>query len=63
MKKADVVIGAHYVAKVSGVLTTVKIDRVSPYGNGWEAHNIRTGRKVFIRSATRLRRAVEVAGV
>jgi hypothetical protein len=55
MKKADVQIGGTYVAKVSGNLVTVRIDRESPYG-GWDAVNLSTGRSVRIRSAARLRR-------
>jgi hypothetical protein len=55
MKKADVVIGGVYVVKVSGWETPVRIDRVSPYG-GWEGTNIKTGRRIRIKSAQRLRR-------
>lgn len=54
MKKKDVRIGGRYRAKVSGKLTTVRIDRESPYG-GWDATNLETGRRVRIRSAQRLR--------
>ena len=49
-----------YVAKVSGSLVAVRIDRESPYG-GWDATNLATGRAVRIRSAARLRRRVRVA--
>jgi len=55
MKKADVEIGGTYVAKVSGNLVAVRIDRESPYG-GWDAANLATGRSVRIRTAARLRR-------
>ncbi len=54
MKKSDVAIGATYIAKVSGRLATVRIDRESPHG-GWEATNAETGRSVRIKSAQRLR--------
>jgi len=54
MKKKDVEIGATYVAKVSGKLARVRIDRESPHG-GWEATNAETGRRVRIKSAQRLR--------
>jgi hypothetical protein len=54
MKKNDVAIGATYVAKVSGRLATVRIDRESRHG-GWEATNAETGRAVRIKSAQRLR--------
>ena len=54
MKKAEVQIGGRYVAKVSGTLTTVRIDHENPHG-GWDATNVATGRAVRIRSAARLR--------
>lgn len=54
MKKAEVTLGGTYVAKVSGALTRVRLDYVSPYG-GWVATNLATGRQVRIRSAARLR--------
>lgn len=57
MKKADVTIGRVYLAKVSGNLTAVRIDRESVYG-GWEGTNLNTGRAVRIRGAARLRREV-----
>jgi len=57
MKKNDVETGATYVAKVSGKLARVRIERESPYG-GWDAKNVDTGRRVRIRTAQRLRRAV-----
>ena len=55
MKKQDVSIGATYIAKVSGVLAKVRIDRESPYG-GWHGTNLTTGREIRIRGAARLRR-------
>ncbi len=60
MKKADVEIGGRYVAKVSGNMVAVRIDRESPHG-GWDATNLTTGRAVRIRTAARLRRPVRVA--
>lgn len=54
MRKADVVIGATYAAKISGRLTPVQVTGISPYG-GYTAQNRRTGRTVHIRSARRLR--------
>ncbi len=54
MKKADVIIGKTYIAKVSGKLVPVKIVAISPYG-GWIGRNERTGRVVRIRGAARLR--------
>lgn len=54
MKKSEVRTGGVYVAKVSGTLTRVRIQRESPYG-GWEAVNLATNRPVRIPSAARLR--------
>lgn len=54
MKKSDVEIHGVYVAKVSGQLVTVRVDRESPYG-GWNGTNLATGRTVRIRTAARLR--------
>lgn len=58
MKKSEVVIGAHYVAKVSGKLAVVRIVSESQYG-GWDAINTETNRDVRIRGAARLRRRIE----
>jgi len=57
MRKADVQIGATYIAKVSGKLTQVRLVRESPYG-GWDGLNLATHREVRIRSAARLRAPV-----
>ena len=54
MKKAEIEIGGVYVAKVSGQIVKVRIDRESPYG-GWDATNLATGRAIRIRGAARLR--------
>jgi len=54
MKKAQVIIGETYVAKVSGTLAPVRITGVSPYG-GWFGVNAKTNRQVRIKSAQRLR--------
>jgi len=54
MNKREVEIGGVYVAKVSGCLVRVRIDRESPYG-GWDATNLETRRTIRIRSAARLR--------
>ena len=54
MKKQDVQIGKHYVAKVSGKLVHVAIIQANPMG-GWDGLNVSTGRGVRIRSAARLR--------
>jgi len=60
MKKNDVTVGESYVAKVTGKLARVRIERESPHG-GWEATSVETGRRVRIKSAQRLRRAVSDA--
>jgi hypothetical protein len=61
MKKADVQIGGHYTAKVSGKIQTVRIlAQVFNSGGGWAALNVDTGRRVRIKSAQRLRKAVAV---
>lgn len=57
MKKAEVKIGALYIAKVSGCLTHVRIVCESASG-GWHAINVRTGRDIYIRGAQRLRKEV-----
>lgn len=55
MKKANVVIGGVYLAKVSGVRgVRVRIDRESPYG-GWDATNMVTKRRIRIKTAARLK--------
>lgn len=54
MKKNDVETGATYVAKVSGKLARVRVQRENPHG-GWDAVNVDTGRQVRIKSAQRLR--------
>lgn len=57
MKKADISIGKVYVAKISGKLADVRLDRECEYG-GWYATNLFTDREVRIRSAAKLRREV-----
>ena len=54
MKKHEVKIGSEYVAKVSGKLAHVRIDRENPHG-GWDATNLATKKPVRIKSAQRLR--------
>lgn len=54
MKKNQIKVGNVYVAKVSGQLTDVRIDRESTRG-GWLATNLRTGRTIHLRTAGRLR--------
>ncbi len=55
MKKNEIQVGKHYMAKVSGHMATVRIDGESRFG-GWDATNLRTSKKVRIKSAQRLHR-------
>ncbi len=57
MKKADVMVGGIYEARVSGQLVPVRITAVSVHG-GWVGVNRKTQRLVRIRTAGRLRRTV-----
>lgn len=64
MKKNEVKIGGVYVAKVSDRITEVRIDSTNTHG-GWNATNIRTGKRILVKSAQRLRcraSAAEAAG-
>lgn len=58
MKKDEVKVGGFYLAKVSGKLVTVRIDSTHSKG-GWNATNTRTGKRIRIKSARRLRGAVK----
>jgi len=56
--KKDVTVGAHYAIKHTssspGRLTIIQITAVNKYG-GWDAVNLKTNRKIRIRSNTKLR--------
>jgi hypothetical protein len=54
MKKHEVKVGGEFIAKVSGKLAHVRIDRENPHG-GWDATNLATKKLVRIKSAQRLR--------
>lgn len=54
MRRSEVQIGHLYFAKVTGKLTSVRIDGENRHG-GWDATNLATGKKVRIKSAQRLR--------
>ncbi|MFQ5495864.1 MAG: hypothetical protein ACE5EX_10840, partial [Phycisphaerae bacterium] len=54
MKKNEVKVGGFYTAKVSDRLVTVRIDSAHGKG-GWNATNTRTGKRIRIKSAQRLR--------
>ncbi len=69
VKKAEIKVGGHYVAKVSGMLTTVRVDSVREqegYRSNVSNHrvkdstvydvtNLTTGRKLTFRSAAKFR--------
>ena len=57
MKKNEIKIGECYEAKVSDRVVSVRIDSVNSHG-GWNATNTATGKRIRIKSAQRLRRAV-----
>lgn len=57
MKKNEIKIGHLYSAKVSNHIVTVRIDSMNTHG-GWNATNTKTGKRIRIKSAQRLRRAV-----
>ena len=57
MKKNEVKIGGVYKAKVSGNLVSVKITSTNPHG-GWDAINQKTNKPIRVKSAQRLRGAV-----
>ena len=59
MKNSKVQIGRYYVAKVSDRLTVVRIDAENPHG-GWDATNMRTRKRVRIKSGRRLRHETRV---
>jgi len=54
MKKNEVKVGGLYTSKVSDKLVTVRIDSTHSQG-GWNATNTRTGKRIRIKSAQRLR--------
>jgi hypothetical protein len=63
MKKAEIEIGGHYVAKVSGRLTVIKTDRTFRSGSSGRIHfqctNLRSGRQVHMTAAKMRRVATE----
>ncbi len=61
MTAAEVKIGRHYAAKISGQLTIVKIEARSSHG-GWTGKNIFTNRRVRVESAAKLRGDVTARG-
>jgi hypothetical protein len=58
-RKHEVEVGGHYIAKVAGAETVVRIDYGPGRFGGWTATNLRTERRVEIKTAARLRGKVE----
>jgi hypothetical protein len=54
MKKNEVKVGSVYTAKVSDRLVPIRIDSVHSRG-GWNATNTKTGKRIHVKSAQRLR--------
>lgn len=54
MKKDEVKVGGTYLAKVTDKIVAVRLDAANPHG-GWDATNLKTNKKVRIKSAQRLR--------
>ncbi|MCK6483039.1 MAG: winged helix-turn-helix domain-containing protein [Phycisphaerae bacterium] len=54
MKKKDVQVGNTYAAKIGSQVVPVRLDAESRFG-GWDATNLRTKRRVRIKSAAKLR--------
>ena len=69
MKKAEIKVGGMYLAKVSGMVTTVRVDKIRQSPNGrtgefareitvYDVTNVKTGRSTTFRSAAKFRIAV-----
>ena len=67
MKAKDIVVGGKYTAKVSGKLTTVRVDQIRARGPigcvaretvVYDVTNLTTGRKLTFHSAAKFRRVV-----
>ena len=64
MLKREIVVGGRYVAKVSGTLTTVRVDNIrevsdfKAIGLRYDVTNESTGRKTMFRSAAKFRSKV-----
>jgi len=61
MQKNEIQIGDVYTAKVTNKLVQVRIDAANRHG-GWDATNLTTNKKVRIRTAAKLRSAVDANG-
>ena len=69
MKLKDIKVGGHYLAKVSGKLTTVRVEDIRQVRtwNNWDktridVTNLATGRKSTFRSAAKLRKEIPARG-
>jgi len=59
MKKNEVHVGSHYVARVSGINKVVKV--ISPFpSGGWLGRVLKTGRTIRLRSCRRLKWEVQM---
>lgn len=58
MKKAQIVVGGIYAAKVGGKIRPVRILAVSELG-GWDVVNVETNRAIRVKSPQRLRFACD----
>ena len=56
MEEDDVVVGRHYVMRVHGSLTVVRLDNVALVHGGWEGTDLQTGRLVLVIAASWLLR-------
>ncbi len=62
MRKSEIKVGGHYRAKVSGKLTTVRVERIGEAYNGrtrYDVTNLTTGRNIMFRSAAKFRAEVK----
>lgn len=57
MKKNEIRVGGHYVAKVNDRLVTVRVDAITEAGR-YDVTNLSTGRTTYFRSAMKFRREV-----
>ena len=67
MKKSEIVVGGKYLAKVSGVITTVRVDAIREANRldrdvvVYDVTNLHTGRKTTFRSAAKFRASASVS--
>lgn len=59
MKREEVELGAGYLATVNGIQCAVRVEEESPFG-GWIALNLTNRKRIWIRSAARLKRPSEI---